>query len=466
MSALLFMACGSPSHNNENQHVHFTTTQQPTQDSAASHEELPVLRVVAHEGTPGHLTIAGSSYGYQYDLLRAYASHLGASLTSVTATDKRLGGDLLRRGEADFELVTLDGQTHSTNTLDQFVPIGESSYVVLTHRKRAASVTPIHELNLYAHLRQGALIVSEGFKQTKSYDKLLDSLQGEAVILSTAGTLKLVEQVAEGKADYVICEESEAQLACALMRQVTPLYDFPDRVEMAVRIDAANGALYDEFTAWLRLYSKGSEYAALQERYFDEGMSTEVARGGGMKLPSNVISLYDDLFRRVSQEVGYDWRFLAAIAYSESNFNPYSTSHRGAKGLMQVMPAVDRRLGDGSQPLSDPEYNVRLSVTLLQEIESSLRFEATTPLVDRQKIILACYNAGIGHVLDARNLARKSGEDPNSWEQIAHYLRAKADPAIELNEVVKCGSFNSGETLAYVDKVLTRYDRYRRTIAL
>lgn len=44
------------------------------------------------------------------------------------------------------------------------------------------------------------------------------------------------------------------------------------------------------------------------------------------------------------EKEGYDWRLISAIAYSESRFNPYVVSRKGAKGLMQVMPRVARQL--------------------------------------------------------------------------------------------------------------------------
>ena len=78
-------------------------------------------------------------------------------------------------------------------------------------------------------------------------------------------------------------------------------------------------------------------------------------------------------------------------------------------------------------------------------------------------IILACYNGGIGHVTDARRLAKSNGENPNSWEVVARYLRLKADPAIYESELVRYGKFSgSSRTEAYVRGVMKRYEFYRK----
>lgn len=175
------------------------------------------------------------------------------------------------------------------------------------------------------------------------------------------------------------------------------------------------------------------------------------------------ISAYDDLIRRVSGEEGNDWRLMSAIAYHESRFTPDIVSRRGAKGLMQIMPVVARQFNVPQEQVLDPETNVRLANLLLNEIASTLRLPASTPYQDRMSIILASYNSGIGHISDARRLARSHGEDPNSWAVVSRYLELKADPAYYESAEVKCGRFTgSKQTLAYVNDVMNRYDRYCR----
>ena len=54
---------------------------------------------------------------------------------------------------------------------------------------------------------------------------------------------------------------------------------------------------------------------------------------------AHTISVYDELIRSVSEEEGYDWRLMSAIAYHESRFSPDIVSKRGAAGLMQSVDA-------------------------------------------------------------------------------------------------------------------------------
>lgn len=176
---------------------------------------------------------------------------------------------------------------------------------------------------------------------------------------------------------------------------------------------------------------------------------------------SPVISVYDEIFRSISEREGHDWRLMSAIAYHESRFTPDLTSRRGAQGMMQIMPSVARQFDVPAERICDLETNIWLANKLLSEIQSALRLSAAASEADRMSIVLASYNSGIGHVLDARRLARVNGEDPDSWEVVARYLQLKADPAYYEHEVVRCGRFTgSSQTLAYVDDVMGRYGKY------
>ena len=82
---------------------------------------------------------------------------------------------------------------------------------------------------------------------------------------------------------------------------------------------------------------------------------------------------------------GLDPALVAAVIRVESNWQPRAVSPKGARGLMQLMPATARRLG--VTKAFDPEQNVRggaLYLSRLAERFGDLEVEK----------ILAAYNAG------------------------------------------------------------------------
>jgi Transglycosylase SLT domain len=99
-------------------------------------------------------------------------------------------------------------------------------------------------------------------------------------------------------------------------------------------------------------------------------------------------SSYDALIEREAKRVDLDASFVSALIRAESNYEPRAVSRKGARGLMQLMPATARRLSV-RKPF-DPTSNVRGGVRYLRE------------LVDRYgnhpELVLAAYNAGEGAV--------------------------------------------------------------------
>ncbi len=180
-----------------------------------------------------------------------------------------------------------------------------------------------------------------------------------------------------------------------------------------------------------------------------------------------VISKYDPIIRQISKEKGYDWRFISAIAFAESRFDNSAVSGSGAVGLMQIMPVVARQFKVDPLHMSDPHTNIVLGVELLDYIGSTLRFPDSTPEKDRLSIVLASYNCGMGHVLDARRLAAKYGENPNSWSVVSKYLELKNEPEYYGDDVVRCGQFvDNRQTLGFVKKVMRYYDSYCKLAVL
>lgn len=172
------------------------------------------------------------------------------------------------------------------------------------------------------------------------------------------------------------------------------------------------------------------------------------------------ISPYDQLMRQVALQHDMDWRLLAAIAYQESRFNPTVRSSRGAQGLMQVTSGVARQFAVPVEQLADPETNIETAVKLIKRIESSLRFTSNTTPEDRTSIMLACYNGGIGHIVDARRLAAKHGVNYNNWNQLRGYVTLKGTPEWVNDEAVRNGAFKGTETVMFVDQVMRKYDHY------
>ncbi|HVR41984.1 MAG TPA: lytic transglycosylase domain-containing protein [Thermoanaerobaculia bacterium] len=98
---------------------------------------------------------------------------------------------------------------------------------------------------------------------------------------------------------------------------------------------------------------------------------------------------FGNLIREKSEKYDVDPALVAAVIENESRFKPRARSHKGARGLMQLMPRTGAWMG--ARNLYDPEQNVDAGVKYLKYLEK--RFDG-----NRTKII-AAYNAGEGNVM-------------------------------------------------------------------
>lgn len=97
---------------------------------------------------------------------------------------------------------------------------------------------------------------------------------------------------------------------------------------------------------------------------------------------------YHELISDTAERHGLDPDLIRAIIQVESGYDPRAVSEKGAKGLMQLMPATARSLG--VTRVFDPKENVAAGVRYLKRLQRT--FHGSTILA------LAAYHAGEGSV--------------------------------------------------------------------
>jgi membrane-bound lytic murein transglycosylase F len=174
------------------------------------------------------------------------------------------------------------------------------------------------------------------------------------------------------------------------------------------------------------------------------------------------VSRYDEMIMAFSAKINWDWRLLASLICQESRFRPDVVSARGAYGLMQIMPETGRNFGIDIK--ASPENNIRAGILYINWL-----YSVFDPRIkdeqEKLRFILAAYNAGPGHILDAMRLAEKNGMDPMKWNgNVAVWLLKKSEPRYYTDAVVKNGFFRGRESVRFVSDVLRRYEHYKNTM--
>jgi len=135
----------------------------------------------------------------------------------------------------------------------------------------------------------------------------------------------------------------------------------------------------------------------------DIGIRSSTPNADSPLLTSPVTSRYDPIIEKYAGEYRLDPSLVRSIIATESDFNPSAKSNKGARGLMQLMPATASRVG--VRNVADPEENIRGGM-------KHLRFLLDT--FDNDLILsLAAYNAG-------ENLVQRIQRIPNYPETHAY----------------------------------------------
>ncbi len=148
--------------------------------------------------------------------------------------------------------------------------------------------------------------------------------------------------------------------------------------------DDAELARLEELARWIE---PGAGTDSLAEAVRERRESFEAFRGfhRGEELSARLDELpFGPSIRRTAERHGVDALLVASIVEVESRFDPRAVSHRGATGLMQVLPSTAG--AKSRSELYDPEVNLDAGARYLQRLLR--RFEGDLALA------LAAYNAG------------------------------------------------------------------------
>jgi hypothetical protein len=145
---------------------------------------------------------------------------------------------------------------------------------------------------------------------------------------------------------------------------------------------------------------------------------------GGAGTPSSV--RIDDHIREVAVRYRVSEHLVAAIIEAESEFNPHAVSCRGARGLMQLMPATAATLGVGDP--FDPLENIEAGVRHLRGLMEIFN--------DNLPLVVAAYNAGHRAVIAYRGIPPY----PETREYVNRVLRR-----LNRARVTPSGTFGAGE---------------------
>lgn len=413
------------------------------------------LRMITTNNAATYFLWRGELLGFEYELGKRFAEAQDLRLEIVVAQSHDELLPMLLEGEGDFV----------------------AAFLVPTEERKAQGVAftrPYHyasevfvgrsdepDIEEFPDLAGRAVAVRASSAYWTHLEALRDAGELDVeLVRAPAGmeTHEIIDAVADGSFDLTVADSHILAIEMTWRDDVKGLLNLGEERPHAWAVHPDNTALLEAMNAYIRKTYRGLYYNISYAKYFEA--PRHVRREPDELIAPGQLSPYDDIARRYADRYGFDWRLIVAQMYQESRFDPQARSWMGARGLMQVLPRTAREFG--FDDLENPETAIHAGVRYLDWVRE--RFPKSLPTGERAWFALASYNAGHGHVRDARRLARELGLNADRWfGNVEEAMLKLSEP--EYARRARHGYVRGTEPVKYVRSIRQRFQAYTGLLA-
>jgi membrane-bound lytic murein transglycosylase F len=433
-----------------------------------------VLKTSAHK----HYAAAEDEDGFEEKFAQLFAEYLNVDLRTLTADNLNEILTWLDDDKADIAAAGLADNVHREPPVRYSKPyqIVDEKVVYFNGKHRPKNIQD---------LTQGKLMVGS---QT-SYAEKLDQLKIKYTTLNFQKTdefdaFTLMDKVISGEIDYTIVDSHDLEQYRRFHPELTVAFDFTTAQKLAMAFkpmtrypglhrligNIKNAHIFPETMGWIQdhlpldnsLVNKVNTFLDQLDNTGELDWLLDIYYGHlqdfdfldtrtFLRRTKGVLPHYIPLFRLASK-TDLAWELLAAISYQESHWNPNATSPTGVRGMMMLTLNTARSLNVTNR--LDPSQSILGGAQYFRRLYGMLPSEIQEP--DRTWITLACYNIGLGHILDVRKLIAKNGGNPNQWQTIREWLPRKHQA--KWYSQTRYGFARGREAVIYVENIRRYHD--------
>jgi len=410
-----------------------------------------LVRVLLRNNAASYFLYRGELMGFEYELAQEFARYHGLRLEVAVPRNQQEFSTWLLEGKADIAMGFLQPSESQRRLGIEFTrPYHYArQHIVVAKNDPATQLSDLDQRTIIARRDSGyweTLIKLQ--QQGAGFDLRAATDQSE--------TEQLIEKVASGRYQATLADEQVLDIELVKSVEVRSAFTLEQEVSHALAVRAGNPQLKTELDEFIKRIYKGEFYNVLYLKYFkNKGSVLKLSKGRIVDTQKGQISPYDKLVQKYAEQYGFDWRLITAQMFQESRFNPKARSGSGAGGLMQLMPRTARSLGFTN--VYEPADGIQAGIMYMDWLGN--RFNRELPVAERLWFSLAAYNAGIGHVHDARRLADRIGLNPDRWfentESAMLLLSNK-----KYSSKARYGFVNGKEPVDYVREIKQRFEAY------
>jgi len=397
---------------------------QPFMGDLTDMQARHVIRVLVTYSKTNFFIVKGKPQGFDHDLIERYGRFLKKHVSHGTIPtrilyipvpfDQLIPGLLEGRGDiAAAGLTVTEGRRRQVAFTNSYLPQVEEIIITRRDLNTLATLEDLSKKDVYyvkggsygAHLKQlNARFRNRDLKPIHTVEASENLATEDLLELTNAGVI-----------NYMVADRPVAELWSGVLDRIMLRPDLAihkgGRLAWAVRKN--NPKLLHSLNTFIRTHKKGTLVGnVLFQRYYKDRkwISNPLTNKERRKLDRFIW-----LFKKYGAQYGFDWLALAAQAYEESGLNQQLKSHRGAIGIMQILPKTAASRAVNISDIDQADNNIHAGVKYLAHLRDTYFSDPTLSPEERIYFSFAAYNAGPTRVQRLRRLAKKMGVSPNKW---------------------------------------------------
>ena len=403
------------------------------------------LDVVMVNGPTTYFEGATGPEGFDYFLMKDFAKYLGVELKLHVVATVHDALELTKKGVGD---ITSGALTKTASREKEFV-FGASYFTVkeqvVCHQRMIRNKTFPRSVEDLVGLK---ITVGEG----TSYETTLKTLQTELPELyfntmdrSSEALLGLANS---GEIDCTVVDSNIFAVNNRYYPALRKSFSIGKPKELAWILRDGEEALNAALIGWLNQAERSGDVDRLKEHYYSyTNRFNYLNLVTFHKRLKSRLPKYQKLFEKAGKKYDIPWTMLAAQSYQESHWDRLAKSPTGVRGLMMLTRVTAKEMGIKHR------LNATSSIFGGAKYFNSIykRISPDVKGMERYKLAYAAYNVGMGHLIDARALARKLGKNPNIWKDLKTVL-----PLLSKRKYykhLKYGYARGQEPVDYVDAI-------------
>ena len=395
------------------------STHKPAEQLAPP-QETGVLEVATRNGaTTYYLDRHQNPIGPEFSLVSRFAESKG---WTVNWTMHDSTAEVLQALEAGNTHLAAAGLTHLPSRTERFTrgpAHTEITEQLVCHR----DMRPMPRKP--ESMPEVSIAVTADSSYVETLNKLASEHEGITFAEDDSRTTEvLLSEVAEQDIDCTVADSNIVQVMRRHFPHLEVAMNLTQGNNLGWYLPAGSDDLAGTTREWMNSTDGDEAIGYIESRYyayigeFDFVDLRALNRRIDERLPDFI-----DRFAEAETTTGMPADLLAALSYQESHWDPAAVSPTGVRGIMMLTRNTAESLGvmDRLDPVAAIDGGARYLA------DRHRRLPETIPEPDRTFLALASYNIGRGHLLDARQLARELGKNPDSWDDMKEVLPLKAD---------------------------------------